>query len=65
MKKISVPLIIEKSFDNKVFGQITYENNLIVEASNNIDELKKKFERLLNSFHRLKADEIEFDIQYI
>jgi|688.fasta_scaffold990030_2 hypothetical protein len=65
MNKILVPLIIEKRFDNEVFGQINYENNLIVESSTTIDELLKKFEHLLKSFHQLKADEIDFDIQYI
>jgi len=64
MKKIKVPLIIEKSDDDEIFGRVNYDENLIVDSATSLEKLKKKFEKLLKTFHQLKADEIDFDIQY-
>ncbi len=64
MKKIKLPLIIEWSDHNLIYGRVNYDDNLMVDSATSIDVLKKKFEKLLKSFHHIKPNDLEFDIQY-
>lgn len=64
MKKIKIPLIIEWSDHNLIYGRVNYDDNLMVDSATSIDVLKKKFEKLLKSFHHIKTNDLEFDIQY-
>lgn len=52
-------LIIEKS-KGKLWGRVTYRNNLITDFANNIDTLEKKMRKLLRDFHDLQKVEFEY-----
>lgn len=64
MKKIKIPLIIEWSDHNLIYGRVNYDDNLMVDSATSIDVLKKRFEKLLKNFHNIKSNNLEFDIQY-
>ena len=60
MKKI--PLIIERGEDEKLWGRINYDDNLVTDYANNIPALERKMKKLLNDFHAVS--DVEFDHLY-
>jgi hypothetical protein len=54
-------LIVEKR-KNKLWGRVSYKDNLITGFANNIDSLEKKMRKLLKDFHQLQN--IEFDYSF-
>jgi hypothetical protein len=62
MKKI--PLVIEKSTDNRLWGRVNFEDNLIVEDAPTLPLLQKKMKVLLHDFHDLKPATVDFDVAY-
>ncbi len=61
-KKIA--LIIESSSEREIWGRVNYNDNLLVESAPSLIALQKRMKKLLVDFHSLKADEIQFEIQY-
>lgn len=59
-----IELIIESVSSEAVFGRTKFNDNLIVASAKNLVELIKKMKKLLKDFHQLKAESIEFEIQY-
>src|SRR5258705_8944113 len=59
MKKIL--LIIEKS-DGKLWGRLTYKNNLVTDYAKSIDVLEKKMAKRLKDFHGIER--VSFDHSY-
>ena len=59
-----IALIIESSSEGEIWGRVLFDENLIVESAPSIQQLQKKMQKLLKDFHGLKADEIQFEIQY-
>ena len=45
------------------WGQVEYDNNLIVEEANSIASLQDKLQTLLLNFHELDANAYEFKIE--
>ena len=62
--KQKIALVIEGSSEGDVWGRVVCEDNLIVESAADITKLKRKMKKLLNDFHSLAADEVDFEIQY-
>lgn len=62
MKQIN--LILENAKDGLVWGRVAYDDNLLVESAVNAEELQVKMKTLLNDFHDLETDTINFEISY-
>ena len=61
MKKVI--LIIEKERNsNELWGRIQYEGNLIVESAPTTDELQTKLKNILQEFHQISPEDVEFEI---
>ncbi|MDP1842147.1 MAG: hypothetical protein Q8K64_01915 [Sediminibacterium sp.] len=63
-KKLMIALIIEGCDDDVIFGRVQYEDDLLVASAKTIEGLQKKMKRLLYSFHKIKPDQLIFDLQY-
>jgi transcriptional regulator with XRE-family HTH domain len=59
-----IDLIIESASTDSIFGRIKFDDNLMVASAKNLEALNKKMKKLLKDFHQLKAESIEFEIQY-
>lgn len=62
MEKIS--LIVEKAKDGVVWGRVNYDDNLMVDSAENLEQLQIKMKELLFDFHELSHDAISFEISY-
>jgi len=58
-------LIVEKSKDGTFWGRVTVGDNLIVEESTSIEELRENLKKTILAFHgvRVKNFTIHYDIQ--
>ncbi len=56
-------LIIEKG-NGAINGRVHYEDNLIIESSDTIENLENNMKLLLQDFHGLDAKKIEFEYVY-
>lgn len=56
-------LIIEKA-DSGFLGRVQYDDNLIVDEANTLQELESQMRNLLHDFHDLDPTAITFDIKY-
>jgi hypothetical protein len=59
-----INLIIENAKDGLVWGRVAYDDNLLVESATNAEELQVKIKTLLNNFHDLEPDIINFEVSY-
>lgn len=62
MKKIN--LVVEKAEGGVLWGRVEYDDNLIVESANNMNELQAQVKVLLFDFHELEPAQVEFEISY-
>ncbi|OMP74565.1 hypothetical protein [[Flexibacter] sp. ATCC 35208] len=58
-----INLVIEKT-ENKFFGRIKFEDNLIVDDANDVQTLEKNMKNLLKEFHDLNPADIRFEYKY-
>jgi len=56
-----VELIVEKS-EKKLWGRVTYNENLIADEADSFEELETKFRILLKDFENLES--ISFDVRF-
>lgn len=62
MEKIN--LVVEKAKDGIVWGRVNYDDNLLVESAENLEQLQLQMKDLLFDFHELKKETIAFDVSY-
>lgn len=62
MEKIN--LIIENAKDGIFWGRVNYEDDLLVDSAESLEQLQTKMKGLLFDFHDLEANNIDFDISY-
>jgi hypothetical protein len=60
----TIQLIIEQASKNEFWGRVLYDNNLIVDCAENLEELQTNMKVLLSDFHDLEPDSITFEISY-
>ena len=58
---ITMQLILEKDGD-KLWGRISYDDNLIVDSATTLQTLEKKLRKLLKDFH--KVEDLKFEYAY-
>ena len=59
----NIELIIEKS-EEGIWGRVNYNDNLITEQADTLDDLKLKLKMLLQDFEGVEPESIIFDIRY-
>ena len=64
MENTVISLIVENAKAGEVWGRVNYENDLLVESAENVEQLQIKMKELLLDFHDLKPDAINFEISY-
>lgn len=62
MEKIS--LIIESAKDGIFWGRVNYEDNLLIESAESLEQLQVKIKNVLTDFHNLELSSIDFDISF-
>jgi len=63
MKKQNIELIIEKGKEG-IWGRVSYNNNVITEEADNLDNLELKLKTLLHDFEEVDPVSISFDLRY-
>lgn len=58
---MTIQLVLEKD-GGKLWGRVSYDNNLIVDSATNLQALEKKIRKLLKEFHEVET--VEFDYAY-
>jgi hypothetical protein len=56
---MAIQLILEKEA-GKLWGRITYEDNLIVDSATSLQALEKKMRKLLKDFHQVEDANFEY-----
>jgi hypothetical protein len=56
---MAIQLILEKEA-GKLWGRITYEDNLIVDSATSLQALEKKMRKLLKDFHQVEDATFEY-----
>jgi hypothetical protein len=64
MENIVINLIVENAKAGEVWGRVNYEDDLLIESADNIEQLQIKMKALLSDFHDLKPHTINFEISY-
>lgn len=64
MKTVKINLTIERGEDRKLWGTLSYNENLITDFAENIPDLEIKMKSLLKDFEGLESDQIEFVHHY-
>ena len=64
MEDIVISLIIENAKAGEVWGRVNYEDDLLIESAENVEQLQIKMKELLLNFHDLKPDTVNFEISY-
>jgi hypothetical protein len=59
----NVELIVEKGAEG-IWGRVNYNDNLITEQGDTLDDLKLKLKMLLHDFEDVAPESIVFDIRY-
>ena len=62
MEKVN--LVIENAKDGIVWGRVNYDDNLLVESANNLEQLQLQMKDLLFDFHEVEKDNVCFEISY-
>jgi hypothetical protein len=63
MEVQNIELIIEKG-ESGIWGRVTYNDNLITDEADNLNELELNLKGLLKDFEGLDPESIVFDIRY-
>ena len=63
MEVQNIELIIEKG-ESGIWGRVNYNNNLIVEEADNLNDLELNLKGLLKDIQGLDPESIVFDIRY-
>ena len=58
---MTIQLVLEKE-SGKLWGRVSYNENLIVDSATTLQALEKKFRKLLKDFHQL--EDVKFDYAY-
>lgn len=58
-----IELIIEKG-EQGIWGRVNYDDNLIIEQADILDDLEAKLKMLLKDFENVDPDTIVFDVSY-
>lgn len=58
---MTIQLVLEKG-GGKLWGRVTYDDNLIVDSAATLQALEKKFRKLLKDFHQL--EDVKFEYAY-
>jgi hypothetical protein len=64
MENIVINLIVENAKAGEVWGRVNYEDDLLIESAENVEQLQIKMKALILDFHDLKPDTINFEISY-
>ena len=64
MQIVKIPLTIERQDGKELWGRIEYNDNLITDFANTVDELESKIKALLWDFEELDPQCIKFIPQY-
>jgi hypothetical protein len=59
----NIELVIEKG-EEGIWGRVNYNDNLITEQADTLDDLKLKLKMLLQDFEGVAPESIIFDIRY-
>ncbi|MBB6002334.1 hypothetical protein [Arcicella rosea] len=62
MEKIK--LIIESTKEGVLWGRVNYEDNLLIESAESLEQLQVKIKNLLTNFHNLELSSIDFDVSF-
>jgi hypothetical protein len=60
----SVIRLIVEGEDGSLWGRVTYEDDLIVEQAQSVNELQEQMRTVLNDLHGLDANSYEFELEY-
>ncbi len=63
MKSPPIKLVIEGG-DGTVWGRVNYEDDLLVDEAETVENLHAQMQQLLLDFHDLAPDSYEFEIEY-
>ncbi len=63
MKVNNIELIIEKG-ESGLWGRVNYNDNLITEQAETLDDLELNLKRLLKDFEGVDPGDIAFDLRY-
>jgi hypothetical protein len=58
---MTIQLVLEKG-GGKLWGRVTYDENLIVDSATTLQALEKKIHKALKDFHQL--EDVKFDYAY-
>jgi hypothetical protein len=64
MKTLKINLTIEKANDQKIWGSLTYNDNLITDSAESIPELEIKLKKLLKEFEGIASEQVEFECHF-
>jgi hypothetical protein len=62
MKKIG--LIIENARQGELWGRINYDDNLLIDKAETLEQLQENMKKLLADFHDLDPATVVFDLSY-
>ncbi len=60
----TLELVIENAKAGELWGRVLFEEDLLVDSAENVEELQKKMKLLLSDFHDLQPGSITFEISY-
>lgn len=60
----TLELVIENAKAGEFWGRVLFEEDLLVDSAENVEELQNKMKLLLSDFHDLQPDSITFEISY-
>jgi hypothetical protein len=63
METKNIELIIEKG-EKGIWGRVNYNDNLITEEADNLNDLELKLKELLHDFEDVDPESISFDLKY-
>ena len=63
MNMQNIELIIEKG-ESGIWGRVNYNDNLIIEEADNLNDLELNLKGLLNDFEGVDPESVVFDIRY-
>ncbi len=62
MKKLS--LIIEKTKDDRFWGRIEFDDDLLLDSARSADALERKMKKLLTKFHQIDPANVQLEVSY-
>jgi hypothetical protein len=63
MNIVNIELIIEKG-EEGIWGRVNYNDNLIVEQADSLNDLELNLKKLLQDFEAVDPESITFDLKY-